>query len=321
MIGNIGKFPIELNFRIGYFLHDLVLNSLKKLDIDLRSATIGFVSALMCCSFLSPNVVATVSRYYGLHHHVSLYQWLAWIIIGLSLCLFTQQMTAQKIVGPPIYPPFSHPKHHRSNKALERANQQLWQVLQKQSIDKQHLQATNQRLLHLATTDGLTQVKNRYFFDREIHHEWARSQREDQPLSLILFDVDYFKQYNDCYGHQAGDSCLQKIAQIAQQSIYRPADFVARYGGEEFAIVLPNTTQKGAIAIAQRIQADLQALAIPHLQSDISNIISLSLGIATTIPTEHTSCEDLIALADQSLYRAKRNGRDRYVVAGERKKA
>ena len=290
-----------LNLGTGYFLHDLALKIWRKLNLDLRSATIGFATALITFSLLSSTVVAD-----GF-----LNQWIAWVmVVGLGFRLLAQQTTVQR-----IYAPLSHQRHHRSRKALERANKQLWQVLQTQSLAKQHLQIANQRLLHLATTDGLTQVKNRYFFDQEIYHEWRRSRREDQPLSLILFDVDYFKQYNDYYGHQTGDSCLQKIAQVAQASIHRPADFVARYGGEEFAIVLPNTSQEGAIAIAQRIQESLQSLAIPHRQSDVSAIVSVSLGIASTTPTATDSCDDLIARADQSLYHAKQCGRDRYVMA------
>lgn len=301
MLGNTKQFPIGLNLRIGYFLHESISKPWKKLGIDLRSATIGFATALIGFSLLCPMSV----------EYAPLNQWIAWImVIGLSIRLFSEQATTQR-----SHVPSNSQRHHRSRKALERANQRLWNVLKKQAIAKQRLQTTNQNLLRLATTDGLTQVKNRYFFDQEIRHEWTRSQRESQPLSLILFDVDYFKKYNDYYGHPTGDICLQKIAHIAQQSIHRPADFVARYGGEEFAIVLPNTSQEGAIAIAQRIQEALQALAIPHLQSDISNIISISLGIATTIPIEHTSCDDLVALADQSLYDAKRDGRDRYVMA------
>jgi diguanylate cyclase (GGDEF)-like protein len=133
------------------------------------------------------------------------------------------------------------------------------------------------------------------------------------PLSLILFDVDYFKRYNDCYGHQAGDACLIQVAQAAKEGSSRSADLVARYGGEEFVIILPNTDRKGAIAIAERIQKSLRAKAIPHERSDVSEIVSISLGITSVIPSSDRSPEMLISKADEALYVAKQQGRDRYV--------
>lgn len=300
MLGKTRLVSTRLDLSIEYFLHFIVPKQWRKLDVDLKSAAIGFASALVLCSFL-----LSVSAGY-----TSCNYWIGWlVIIGIGFRFMMDQTTAQH----PI--PFVKPQRNHRLNALHQANQRLWQILQKQAIAKQHLQASNQKLLHLATTDGLTQVKNRYFFNQEIQHEWKRSQRDGQPLSLILFDVDHFKKYNDYYGHQAGDVCLQEIAKVAQQSINRPADFVARYGGEEFAIVLPQTTEEGAIAIAQRIQDTLHDLTIPHQQSDVSNIVSISLGITSIIPTDDDSCETFIAQADQALYHAKHYGRDRYVIA------
>lgn len=300
MLGKTRLVSTRLDLSIEYLFHFIVPKQWRTLAIDLRSAAIGFVSALVLCSFLLSISVGYTSFNY----------WIAWLVlIGIGVRFMIERTTTQPQI------PFIKPKRSHRINALHQANQRLWQILQKQAIAKQHLQASNQKLLHLATTDGLTQVKNRYFFNQEIQHEWNRSQRENQPLSLILFDVDHFKRYNDYYGHQAGDLCLQKIAQVAQQSINRPADFVARYGGEEFAIVLPHTTKDGAIAIAQRIQETLHNLTIPHHQSDVSNIVSISLGVASTIPTEDRSCEEFIAQADQALYHAKHYGRDRYVIA------
>ncbi|MEH2079400.1 MAG: diguanylate cyclase [Nostoc sp.] len=174
------------------------------------------------------------------------------------------------------------------------------------------LQDANQKLEQLANLDSLTQVANRRCFDTRLQAEWRRLAREQQPLSLIMFDVDKFKLYNDYYGHLAGDDCLMRIAQTVQQTIHRPADLVARYGGEEFLVLLPNTDLAGAIKVAQSIQQAIHALAIPHVQSDVKDIISVSLGITCRIPTWDIRPDTLIASADKALYHAKQNGRDRY---------
>ena len=193
-------------------------------------------------------------------------------------------------------------------------NEQLQQEVTERKRAEQNLQFANQQLQQLATRDGLTQVANRYYFDQYLQQEWQRRQRSQQPLSLILFDVDYFKRYNDHYGHQAGDDCLVEIAQAAQRVVQRPTDLVARYGGEEFVVILANTEQQGAIAIAEVIQQAIRDLAIPHHKSDVSKFVSVSLGIASLIPSSQSSPEALISLADQALYGAKEQGRDRYSI-------
>ncbi|WP_414754007.1 diguanylate cyclase domain-containing protein [Anabaena sp. CCY 9910] len=170
----------------------------------------------------------------------------------------------------------------------------------------------NQKLEQLVNLDGLTQVANRRCFDERLKAEWKRLAREQQPLSLILFDVDKFKSYNDCYGHLGGDDCLITIAQTVQQKLHRPADLLARYGGEEFSILLPNTDLLGAIKVAQIIQQAIYDQAIPHAQSDIKDIVTLSLGITSIIPAGDIKPDTLIASADKALYNAKQQGRDRY---------
>ncbi|MDJ0659547.1 MAG: diguanylate cyclase [Crocosphaera sp.] len=177
---------------------------------------------------------------------------------------------------------------------------------------EESLEKANQELTRLATVDDLTKIANRRRFDEYLFQEWGRLSRTKQPLSLILFDVDYFKLYNDYYGHPQGDKCLTKVAQIVKNAIHRSSDLVARYGGEEFAVILSNTDQQGAIIVAQRIQQKLKAAAIPHQGSKISSIVSISLGIATMIPTPKKSLYTLINLADQVLYKAKKQGRNRY---------
>ena len=138
-----------------------------------------------------------------------------------------------------------------------------------------------------------------------------------QQLSLIMLDVDYFKRYNDCYGHQAGDTCLVKVAKAAAAGVKGSTDLFVRYGGEEFAAILPNTDAAGAIAVAESMRQAIRDLAIPHEQSDVSSIVTVSMGIATVIPCLGTSPDELIALADRALYDAKRQGRDRYTSANQ----
>ncbi|MEH2131844.1 MAG: diguanylate cyclase [Nostoc sp.] len=179
-------------------------------------------------------------------------------------------------------------------------------------IAKEKVEDANHKLEQLANLDGLTQVANRRCFDERLQAEWKRLAREQQPLSVIFFDVDKFKLYNDYYGHLGGDDCLVRIAQTVQQMVYRPADLVARYGGEEFSVLLPNTDLVGAIKIAQSIQQAIHDQAIPHAKSDIKDIVTLSLGITSVIPTGDIKPDTLIASADKAMYNAKEKGRDRY---------
>jgi diguanylate cyclase (GGDEF)-like protein/PAS domain S-box-containing protein len=172
------------------------------------------------------------------------------------------------------------------------------------------LRQANLELERLASLDSLTQVANRRLFNHYLSQQWQQMQREQNPLSLIIGDVDYFKHYNDHYGHQEGDRCLQRIAEMMSQVVKRAIDLVARYGGEEFAIILPNTDLKGAIYIAEDIRETMQRLQISHAQSKVCPFVTVSLGVASLIPTLDSSPERLISEADQALYRAKRAGRN-----------
>ena len=178
----------------------------------------------------------------------------------------------------------------------------------------QQLQTANLELQRQASLDGLTQLANRRRFDEYLHTEWLRHKREQQPLSLILFDADYFKLYNDTYGHLAGDDCLRQMAVAIAAVARRPADLVARYGGEEFAVVLPNTDAKGAMYIASTIRQAVWQLAIPHSKSSTSDRVTVSLGVATVVPSKTLSPQDLLNAADRALYTAKQLGRDRYYM-------
>lgn len=190
--------------------------------------------------------------------------------------------------------------------------------LQKEISDRllveANLQKVNQELESLSCIDSLTGVANRRRFDRSLEQEWQRMMREQQPLSLIFCDVDHFKKYNDRYGHQAGDRCLQQVAKAIQASLLRAGDLAVRYGGEEFAVILPNTDAGGAIEVAKRIKSQLANLQIVQDNLSLGKYVTASLGVASLIPTSQNEPEFLIAQADKALYQAKEQGRDRFVV-------
>lgn len=162
-----------------------------------------------------------------------------------------------------------------------------------------------------ARIDELTQVANRRRFDEYLLHEWVRHLRLQQPLSLLICDVDHFKLYNDTYGHQAGDECLKNVANAISQG-FRTSDLVARYGGEEFAIVLPHTDRAGALIVAERVRSTVAAAALPHRASPVSGRVTLSIGVGcrTPQPKDGADARTLVAEADRNLYQAKHHGRN-----------
>lgn len=166
-------------------------------------------------------------------------------------------------------------------------------------------------LRQLVFLDGLTGVFNRRYFDQQLSTEWARSSRNNTPLSLILLDVDYFKLFNDRYGHQSGDDALRMIAGALKSCLRRPADLVARYGGEEFACVLPETSYEDALLIAQDLERHIRQLAVPHETSPVDSVITISVGLATKPGPGQGDVQGLIGLADHLLYEAKNSGRGR----------
>ncbi|MBL6986810.1 MAG: diguanylate cyclase [Methylobacter sp.] len=175
-----------------------------------------------------------------------------------------------------------------------------------------HLELKHARdlLKQQATIDQLTGIANRRRFDEFLLQEWRTMQREAKPLSAIMIDIDYFKPFNDHYGHAAGDACLSKVAKIMNQVISRPSDLLARYGGEEFVCVLPNTDRDGVEHIAENLRDAVQALAEPHNKSAVAHVVTVSLGCATTIPTSDQLLSNFINSADHALYRAKERGRN-----------
>ena len=158
--------------------------------------------------------------------------------------------------------------------------------------------------------DALTGIPNRRSFSESIPHAFDRSKRENEPLSVIICDIDYFKKYNDTYGHSAGDKCLREVAQKIQSSLNRPSDFCARYGGEEFIVILRDTALDGAMSIANRIRSGVEEMQITHIGSPPANVVTISLGVAVLEDRSMNSYEKLIQYADKALYSAKESGRN-----------
>ncbi|MBV5261331.1 PleD family two-component system response regulator [Synechococcus moorigangaii CMS01] len=178
----------------------------------------------------------------------------------------------------------------------------------------QRLEETNVQLQRLAALDPLTQLANRRVFDLVLERQWRLMLRNQIPLSIIFIDVDFFKDYNDTYGHQAGDHCLFEVAQAIASQIQRPTDLVARYGGEEMIVILPDTPSDGAQLVGERIIEQIRSLDIPHRSSQVAPIVTVSLGIASTEPGHSLNPEKFVAIADQALYEAKAQGRNRMVA-------
>lgn len=177
------------------------------------------------------------------------------------------------------------------------------------------LKAQSDILRAMAYVDGLTGLPNRRYFDEEFHNEWRRGQRNGLPLAVMIFDVDFFKLYNDHYGHQEGDLCLKAVARFLCAFPGRGHDRIARYGGEEFVYLLPECDADGARLKAEGIRSGIEALQIPHSESSVSHYVTVSIGFAASIPHANSSPEDLLAQADAALYQAKRAGRNRVMAA------
>ena len=174
-----------------------------------------------------------------------------------------------------------------------------------------------EKLRGLAYLDGLTGIPNRRRMDEYLADEFKRADRSGTPLSVIMADIDYFKQYNDTCGHQEGDFCLQRVASAIKSILRRPADLIARYGGEEFVLILPDTAIDGAVTLAEEIRMHIENLNIPHKASKVTGHVTLSLGVSGALPNANASEKSLLAQADTALYQAKANGRNRVVVYQE----
>lgn len=182
---------------------------------------------------------------------------------------------------------------------------------------RNHLELKRYRdyLEQIAFIDGLTAIPNRRRFDEHFQSEWQRGVRREASLAVLMIDIDFFKPFNDHYGHQAGDDCLVKVAQALASSVHRPGDLVARYGGEEFVCVLPDTDLAGAEIIANTLRKSVNALKVPHEFSNVTDHVTVSIGAAAVKLEQSMKPEELVEKADNNLYEAKESGRDRVVAA------
>ena len=182
------------------------------------------------------------------------------------------------------------------------------------SFQRRRLEAANRKLKRLSDTDALTGLANRRYLEKFLQREWQHAMRYSYPISVLMIDIDFFKNYNDGLGHQAGDRCLQRLAELLKSFERRPGDLAARFGGEEFVIVLSGTDEAGAEKIAEEIRKGVLALKISHPSSEVSAYVSVSIGGASVIPSMEGSKEGLIELADRAMYRAKELGRNQSVI-------
>jgi diguanylate cyclase (GGDEF)-like protein len=190
---------------------------------------------------------------------------------------------------------------------VQRQNDELTEIRQK-------LTDSNEQLERLSTLDTLTGLANRRRFDEVLLHEWRRAAREGTPLSLLFCDIDFFKDYNDGYGHLAGDQTLLEVAGTVNAASSRPGDLAARYGGEEFVIVLPGTGEEGATKLAERLRARVEEMRIPHAHSKLGRYLTVSVGVACAVPKPGSDPAELLDAADRAVYAAKQEGRNRVKV-------
>lgn len=181
---------------------------------------------------------------------------------------------------------------------------------------RNHMELKQHRdlLEKMAAVDGLTGVANRRRFEETLDSEWKRSIRSNIPLAMLMIDIDFFKNFNDHYGHGAGDKCIKEIAATIATSTHREGDLTARYGGEEFVVLLPETDRDGVVSVAETIRTNIEALNIPHAFSQCSKNVTVSIGAGAMVPRADTSPEALVKAVDEQLYRAKRNGRNRIQI-------
>ena len=182
---------------------------------------------------------------------------------------------------------------------------------------KKQLEESNRKLQKLSMLDGLTGIANRRHFDEALEEYIVDHNEGGLPLSLILIDIDYFKRFNDTYGHQAGDDCLAKVAKTLAAKCNQADDMAARYGGEEFVILLPGTGEEHAVKVAQRIKEAINKLCIQHESSDVNKCVTLSMGLATKTETQRMTSEEIVELADKALYKAKENGRNQVILSSD----
>lgn len=190
----------------------------------------------------------------------------------------------------------------------------LYRDITERKIAEIALERANQALDKLAHVDGLTHIANRRKFDQALETEWKRMRRDNTTLGVILGDIDFFKQFNDIYGHQAGDDCLKNVAMALEGIVHRPADLVSRYGGEEFVVLLPDTGVEGSVRIAEKMRHGIEMLKIVHGGSGVQSVVTMSFGVSVGSDHEFGSPSEFVAAADEALYKAKKQGRNCVVL-------
>ena len=204
---------------------------------------------------------------------------------------------------------------HNQRQVITNQNFMLKDQIDELNKTKKKLEEANERLWEMANLDGLTMIPNRRSFDIKLSEEFKRMKRDRKPLSLMMIDIDYFKKYNDHYGHIKGDDVLKDVANMLDKAVKRPGDFVARYGGEEFVVLLPDTILEGAKFLSIRIMQELQAMKIEHNKSEMSKYLTVSIGISVLGSDDRkTTPQQLVNKADIALYIAKNKGRNRIEV-------
>ena len=251
--------------------------------------------------------------------HRSIFAFLGYLCIFVTLVyvgirFYTRRLLAAKIRLEKIVKERTSEVVAQKDEILVK-NKEITEKSAEISAQKSQLEKANQELNRLATIDGLTGIANHRFFLEFLENEWMRSIRSKQPLSVILIDVDFFKLFNDTYGHQSGDECLKRVAKALKDTVKRPTDLVARYGGEEFIIILSETDTQGARKNAEKARTNVENLQLLHEASKAASHITISLGLATIIPTPDFNSANLITAADKALYQSKENGRNRFTAA------
>lgn len=193
---------------------------------------------------------------------------------------------------------------------IRSALQLRYEMLRRKKRERE-LERLARKLERMTNLDGLTGIANRRCFDDTLVKEWVRNGRDDAPIGLLMIDIDHFKSYNDALGHVDGDTCLCAVADAIKQAVHRPGDMVARYGGEEFAVILPNTDYEGAASVAANIHRNISRIGICHPDSSVGCTVTVSIGVAATVPTCQFTPEGLVNAADRALYQAKQSGRNR----------
>lgn len=203
---------------------------------------------------------------------------------------------------------------HLQRQQLEEKTRELDAKILELEVLHKELEEKNAKLELLSSLDGLTGLFNRRYFDDNLLKEWKQAIRDSTCLSLLIVDIDYFKNYNDYYGHLEGDDCLRKVAQSLYEALLRPTDIIARYGGEEFTVILPNTGSEGAGEVAKRMMDAVARLEIVHKTSSVAETVTISIGVSSLLPTRKSAVTSLLDRADKALYQAKAEGRNTFRI-------